>query len=148
MFVGLEIGSIGETSVLACLIGAGLLIATRIGSWQIMASTTLGLLIAATLANLFGSTPFSQIPPYYHLLMGGFAFGCVFMATDPVSAAATPAGKWIYGFLVGFVILIVRLVNGAYMEGVMLAILFGNVCAPLIDHYIVQAHIKRRAARV
>ncbi len=148
MIAGLEVGSIGETSVIACILGAGILLATRIGSWQIMAATVLGLLGGGVIANIFGASAMSQLPPYYHLLMGGFAFGCVFMVTDPVSAAATPTGKWIYGILVGLVIMIVRLVNGAYVEGVMLAILFGNVCAPLIDHYVVEAHIKRRQARV
>ncbi|MFT5241103.1 MAG: Na+-transporting NADH:ubiquinone oxidoreductase subunit B [Kiritimatiellia bacterium] len=139
-------GSIGETSLWACLFGAVVLIATGIGSWQIMLSTLLGLFAGATLFNMFGDSSYSQLPSYFHLAIGGYAFAAVFMATDPVSAAATKPGKWIYGFLIGFIIIIVRIANPAYAEGAMLAILFMNVCAPLIDNYVVEAHIRRRAA--
>jgi Na+-transporting NADH:ubiquinone oxidoreductase subunit B len=113
-----------------------------------MLSCLLGLLAGGVLANVIGSPgSMSQLPAHYHVVMGGFAFGAVFMATDPVSAAATHIGKWIYGFLIGLLVIIVRVANPAYAEGVMLAILFMNVTAPLIDHYVVAAHIKRRARR-
>ncbi|MCE9616659.1 MAG: NADH:ubiquinone reductase (Na(+)-transporting) subunit B [Lentisphaerae bacterium] len=148
MAKGIEAGSIGETSAIACAIGAIVLIVSGIGSWRIMAASVLGLLTGGYLANMMGSpSTMSQLPPYFHLVMGGFAFGAVFMATDPVSAAATNAGKWIYGFLIGLLTIIVRVANPAYPEGVMLAILFMNIMAPLIDNYVVVAHIKRRARR-
>jgi Na+-transporting NADH:ubiquinone oxidoreductase subunit B len=140
-------GSIGETCVIACVIGAIVLIMTGIGSWQIMLASTIGLLAGGFLANVIGNDGMSQLPAYYHIALGGFAFGAVFMATDPVSAAATNVGKWIYGFLIGIIVVIVRVANPAYAEGVMLAILFMNVMAPLIDHFVVEAHIKRRSVR-
>ena len=148
-FLGTVQGSMGETSVLACLLGAGLLIASGIGSWRIMAACVVGLLIASTGLYLAGSdtNPVFAMPPHWHLVVGGFAFGAVFMATDPVSAAMTDTGKWIYGILIGAMTALVRVVNPAFPEGIMLAILFGNVMAPLIDYYVVQANIKRRMAR-
>ncbi len=147
MAQGVMAGSIGETCAIACLIGAIVLIVTGIGSWQIMTACVIGALGGGALANIIGSEGMSQLPAYYHLVIGGFAFGAVFMATDPVSAAATNLGKWIYGILVGLITVIVRVANPAYAEGVMLAILFMNVMAPLIDHFVVEAHIKRRAIR-
>lgn len=154
-FLGLVPGSIGETSTLAILIGAIYLIATGVGSWKIMMSAVLG---AVTMGLIFNGvadlmiSPEQQsylaVPFYYHLVFGGFAFGAVFMATDPVSAAHTETGKWIYGFLVGFFSIMIRVFNPAYPEGVMLAILFMNVMAPLIDHYVVNANIQKRLKRV
>ena len=149
MFIGTIGGSIGETSALACLIGAVILIGLGVGSWRIMAGSVIGLAIMATLLNFLPADKFkgfTQLPFYYHLVMGSFAFGTVYMATDPVSAAATNRGKWIYGGLIGALIVLIRITNPAYPEGVMLAILFMNVMAPLIDHIVVQAHIRQRKA--
>jgi len=148
MFIGTIPGSVGETSVIAILIGALILIATGVGSWRIMLSMTLGALGLGLLLNLAGSSEYSQLPAYYHLLMGGFAFGAVFMATDPVTAAQTNTGKWIYGALTGIMVVVIRVFNPAYPEGTMLAILLMNVFAPLIDHYVVNASIKRRLKRI
>ena len=147
-FLGTVSGSMGETSALACLIGAVLLIAMGIGSWKIMAGVLLGGMGLSTLFWLIGSdtNPMFNLPPWWHLVLGGYAFGLVFMATDPVSAAMTEPGKWIYGILIGVMAISIRVV-GAYPEGIMLAILFGNVFAPTIDYYVVQANIKRRLAR-
>ncbi|MFO7940956.1 MAG: NADH:ubiquinone reductase (Na(+)-transporting) subunit B [Bacteroidales bacterium] len=147
MFFGFIPGSIGETSTLAVLIGAVILLITGIGSWRIMLSTVLGALAMGGLLNLFAVNPFMEIPAYQHLLLGGFAFGAVFMATDPVSAAQTTRGKYIYGFLIGFLAILIRVLNPAYPEGVMLAILLMNVFAPLIDYYVVGANIKKRMKR-
>jgi Na+-transporting NADH:ubiquinone oxidoreductase subunit B len=148
-FLGSIPGSMGETSTLACLFGALVLILTRIGSWRIMAAVVAGALATSGLLNVIGSSTNSmfQMPPHWHFVVGGLAFGLVFMATDPVSAAMTEVGKWIYGGLIGGLTILVRVVNPAYPEGVMLAILLGNVFAPLIDWFVVQAHIKRRMAR-
>ncbi len=145
-FIGLIPGSIGETSALMCLIGAIILIATGIGSWRIMLSCVVGLLVTAGVMNLFAPNPGSYLAlsPWHHLVLGGFAFGTVFMATDPVSASATNTGKLIYGFLIGMLSALIRTVNPAYPEGVMLAILFMNAFAPLIDHFVVQRHMARR----
>lgn len=147
-FIGNCHGSMGETSTLACLIGAAILILTRIGSWRIMAGVVAGGTVFSTLLWLL---PFTEtvynIPPWWHFVVGGFAFGTVYMATDPVSAAMTDTGKWVYGFLIGFMTVLVRSMNPAFPEGIMLAVLFGNVFAPLIDYFVVQANIKRRAAR-
>ena len=148
MFYGFIPGSIGETSTLAILIGAFILIYTGVGSWKIMISTVVGALAMGLIFNAFAVNPFMEIPAYYHLIMGGFAFGAVFMATDPVSAAQTSRGKYIYGFLIGFMAVLIRVLNPAYPEGMMLAILLMNVFAPLIDHYVVQGNIKRRLKRV
>ncbi len=149
MFIGTIGGSIGETSALACLIGAAILIAMGVGSWRIMLGSVFGLIAMSLLLNLLPADKykgFTQLPFYYHMVMGSFAFGTVFMATDPVSAAATERGKWIYGFLIGVMIVLIRVTNPAYPEGVMLAILFMNVMAPLIDHLVVQSHIRKRKA--
>ena len=147
MFIGVMPGSIGETSVLMCLIGAVILIATGIGSWKIILSVFIGSYLMGILFNFIGLNEFMLLPPHYHLVIGGLAFGAVFMATDPVTAAQTETGKWIYGFMIGILTVIVRLFNPAYPEGIMLAILFMNVFAPLIDHYVVNANKKRRLKR-
>jgi Na+-transporting NADH:ubiquinone oxidoreductase subunit B len=148
-FIGFIPGSIGETSTLACLFGAAFLIYTRIASWQIMLSVVLGLSGTAILFNLIGSdtNPMFGVQWYWHLVLGSAAFGLVFMATDPVSASMTTTGKWIFGGIIGVMIALIRVVNPAYPEGVMLAILFGNVCAPLIDYFVVKANIRRRMRR-
>lgn len=150
MFLGTIPGSIGETSTLAILLGALVLIATGVGSLRIMASVVIGGLFMGGIFNIFGAdgNEFMAIPPYYHLIMGGFAFGAVFMATDPVTASQTSKGKYIYGFLIGVVTVLIRVVNPAYPEGMMLAILLMNVFAPLIDHYVVEGNIKRRLKRL
>ncbi|MFC1757997.1 NADH:ubiquinone reductase (Na(+)-transporting) subunit B [Planctomycetota bacterium] len=148
-FLGSTQGSMGETSTLACLLGAALLIRTRIGSWQIMAGVVAGAFALSTLLWMAGSetNALFQLGPHWHLVIGGFAFGTVFMATDPVSAAMTSVGKWLYGILIGLMTILIRVINPAYPEGIMLAILFGNVMAPLIDYYVIQANVKRRKAR-
>lgn len=146
-FLGTVPGSIGETSTLMCLIGAVILLITGVGSWRIMLSMLLGGAAMGLLMNIIGANEYMQIPWYYHFVMGSFAFGLVFMATDPVSAAQTNAGKWIYGFLIGVLALIIRVLNPAYPEGVFLAILLMNVFAPLIDFYVVDANKKRRLKR-
>jgi Na+-transporting NADH:ubiquinone oxidoreductase subunit B len=148
MFYGFIPGSIGETSTLAILIGAFILIYTGVGSWKIMLSVGIGGLVMGLLLNALAVNPFMELPAHYHLLMGGFAFGAVFMATDPVTAAQTNRGKYIYGFLIGIMAVLIRVFNPAYPEGMMLAILLLNVFAPLIDHYVVQANVKRRLKRV
>jgi Na+-transporting NADH:ubiquinone oxidoreductase subunit B len=148
MFLGTIPGSVGETSVVAILIGAFILLVTGVGSWRIMLSMTLGAMGMGLLLNATGGNEYTQIPAYYHLIMGGFAFGTVFMATDPVTAAQTNTGKYIYGALTGILVVIIRVFNPAYPEGTMLAILLMNVFAPLIDHYVVNASIRRRIKRV
>ena len=147
MFFGTIPGSIGETSTLAILIGAAILLFTGMASARIMISTFIGGLIMGLLLNVFAVNPFMEIPAWHHLLLGGFAFGAVFMATDPVSAAQTPKGKIIYGFLIGLFAILIRVINPAYPEGVMLAILLMNVFAPLIDHYVIEGNIKKRLKR-
>ncbi len=148
-FLGVQSGSMGETSALACLFGAVVLIATGIGSWKIMSGVVLGALGTSSILFLLGSDANAvfSMPPYWHLVVGGFAFGTVFMATDPVTASFTSGGKWLYGMLIGFMTILIRVINPAFPEGIMLAILFGNVFAPLIDYFFVQANIKRRLAR-
>ncbi len=146
-FLGLIPGSIGETSTLAILLGAILLIITGIGSWKIMVSTVAGGLVMGLLLNIFAVNPYMELPFWQHLIIGGFAFGAVFMATDPVSGAQTEKGKWIYGFLIGILAILIRVLNPAYPEGMMLAILLMNTFAPLIDHYVVRGHVKRRLKR-
>lgn len=148
-FIGWTAGSMGETSTLMCLIGAVILIATGIGSWRVMLGCVAGAIGTAILMNSVGSDTYAmyEMPPMWHLVVGGFAFGTVFMATDPVSASMTNLGRYIYGALIGFMTILVRVVNPAYPEGIMLAILFANVFAPLIDYYVAQANIKRRVAR-
>lgn len=146
-FIGAIPGSVGETSTIACLIGAAILLYTGIGSWRIMLSVFVGGYLMALIFNLFGVNTLMQITPLHHLVLGGFAFGAIFMATDPVTAAQTNTGKYIYGFLIGMFAIMFRVFNPAYPEGMMLAILFMNVMAPLIDHYVVGANIKRRLKR-
>ncbi len=150
MFLGFIPGSVGETSVIAILIGAALLLYTGIGSWKIMLSAVLGGTLMISLFNAVGNPEsvlqMTDVLP--HLLIGGFIFGVVFMATDPVTASQTETGKWIYGFLVGLLAMLIRVVNPAYPEGMMMAILFMNIMAPLIDHYVIGANIKRRLKRV
>lgn len=148
-FLGFLPGAMGETSTLAILIGAVFLLYTRIASWRIMFAMLLGMVGLATLFNLLGSdaNPMTSLPAYWHFVIGGFAFGMVFMATDPVSAAMTNSGKWVYGGLIGVLVILIRVVNPAYPEGTMLAILFANLMAPLIDYVVVRANIKRRLRR-
>lgn len=148
-FLGNIQGSMGETSALACLFGAAFLILTRVGSWRIMLSCVVGAVATSGLLYALGSdtNPMFQMSPMWHLVVGGFAFGTVFMATDPVSASFTRTGKYFYGFLIGFMTILIRVINPAFPEGIMLAILFGNVFAPLIDYYVVRGNIRRRALR-
>ena len=146
-FLGVIPGSIGETSTLAILIGAAILIYTGIASWKIMISAFAGGYLMALVFNLIGANSLMQVDALHHLCLGGFAFGAVFMATDPVSGSRTEAGKWIYGFLIGVFAILIRVFNPAYPEGMMLAILLMNTFAPLIDHFVVEANIKRRLKR-
>jgi Na+-transporting NADH:ubiquinone oxidoreductase subunit B len=148
-FVGNMQGSIGETSALACLIGAAILVYTRIGSWRIMLSVLLGMIATVLVFNYAGSDghPYLAMPWYWHAVLGGYAFGLVFMATDPVSASMTRAGQWAYGVVIGLAVAIVRVLNPAYPEGMMLAILVGNVSAPLIDYCVVKVNVRKRARR-
>lgn len=148
-FIGTVHGSIGETSTLAILLGGGVLLIMGIASWRIVAGVMLGTIALSLLLNVIGSdtNPLFAMPWYWHLVVGGFAFGMMFMATDPVSASMTDTGKWIFGALIGVMVVLIRVVNPAFPEGMMLAILFANLCAPLIDHFVVQANIKRRLAR-
>lgn len=149
-FIGRIQGSIGETSTLAILIGGVALVVMQIASLRIILGVFLGMFLTSGLFNLVGdpaSNPAMAMPWYWHLVVGGFAFGMVFMATDPVSASMTNAGKWWFGGLIGFMVVLIRVVNPAFPEGMMLAILFANLFAPLIDHFVVQANIKRRLAR-
>jgi Na+-transporting NADH:ubiquinone oxidoreductase subunit B len=149
-FVGAIPGSIGETSTLAIIIGGGWLLATRIASWRIVAGVFLGMFLFSSFLNLVGSdsNPAFSMPWYWHLVVGGFAFGMFFMATDPVSAAMTNTGRWCFGLLIGFMTVLIRVINPAFPEGIMLAILFANLFAPIMDHFVIQANIKRRLARV
>ncbi len=147
-FVGQMQGSVGETSTLACLIGGAFLVYTKIASWRIIVAVFAGLIIPTV---LFGTTessnPMLSMPWEWHVVVGGFAFGAVFMATDPVSAAQTNAGKWIFGLLIGFMTWLIRVINPAFPEGIMLAILFANVFAPVIDHFVIGANVRRRQKR-
>ena len=147
-FNGTIAGSVGETSFVAIMIGAVILLVTGIASWRTMISVFAGGFIMGLLFNLWGANEFMNIPSYVHLLLGGFAFGAEFMATDPVTAAQTNTAKYIVGFLIGVLAILIRVFNPAYPEGMMLAILFMNVFAPLVDHYVVSANIKRRLKRV
>jgi len=150
MFMGYIPGSVGETSVLMILLGAGLLIITGIASWRIMISCLVGGSLMGFLFNIIGSSTNELInfPWWQHLMVGGFAFGLVFMATDPVSGAQTNKGKWIYGFLIGIFAILIRVVNPTLPEGMMMAILLMNVFAPTIDHYIIEANVKKRKKRL
>jgi Na+-transporting NADH:ubiquinone oxidoreductase subunit B len=147
MFIGTIPGSIGETSVLMILIGAALLLLTKVASWRIMVSGFAGAALMGFIFNLWGANPLMQTPWWQHLLLGGLAFGVIFMATDPVTAAQTRKGKYIYGFFIGMLAIMIRVFNPAYPEGVMLAILLMNVVAPTIDFYVVQGNIKKRKKR-
>lgn len=146
-FAGVIPGSIGETSTIAILLGALILVVTRIASLKIIFSVFAGGYLMGLLFNLIGGNTYMDMPAYYHLILGGFAFGAVFMATDPVSGSQTSAGKWIYGFLIGVLAVLIRVLNPGYPEGMMLAILFMNAMVPLIDYYVVEANIKRRKRR-
>ncbi|MFW5426647.1 MAG: NADH:ubiquinone reductase (Na(+)-transporting) subunit B [Methylophagaceae bacterium] len=148
-FLGAMQGSLGETSTLACLLGAAFLLYTRVASYRIIFGVFFGMLATSLLFNLIGSdtNPMFALPWYWHLTLGGFAFGMIFMATDPVSAAMTNTGRWVYGALIGFMTVLIRVVNPAFPEGIMLAILFANIFAPLIDYFVVQANVKRRLGR-
>lgn len=147
LFLGLIPGSVGETSTLMCLIGAFILIFTGVGSWKIIVSVFAGAYGMGLLLNAMGGNQFVALPAHYHLVMGGLAFGAVFMATDPVTAAHTETGKWFYGALIGIMTVLIRVFNPAYPEGIMLAILLMNVFAPLIDYFVVSANKKRRLKR-
>lgn len=148
-FMGFIPGSMGETSALACLVGAIILIVTRIGSWRIMISVALGTGVMAWLFNIIGSdtNPAFAVSPAWHFVLGGWAFGTVFMATDPVSAPSSDSARYVYGFLIGILVVLVRVVNPAYPEGMMLSILFMNLFAPLLDYFVVRSNVKRRRAR-
>jgi len=148
-FFGFEPGCLGETSTLAILIGAAFLLYTRVASYRIMAGVFLGMVATSVLFNVIGSdtNPMFALPWYWHLTMGGFAFGMVYMATDPVSAAMTNTGRWVFGALVGAMTVLIRVVNPAFPEGIMLAILFSNMFAPTIDYFVIQANIRRRIKR-
>ena len=152
MFIGTIPGSVGETSTLCCLIGACFLLITGIASWRTMCGVMIGMLIMTFITNQFGqlvgsSNPMLYIGPHYHFVMGGFAFGMVYMATDPVSSSHTQTGMWYYGILIGLMCVLIRAINPAYPEGMMLAILFSNAFAPLFDYYVLENNIKRRRAR-
>lgn len=148
-FYGVMPGSMGETSVLASLLGAVLLLVTKVGSWRTMAGVTVGTFVTAAFLNWVGSqtNPMFAMQFHWHIVLGGWAFGTVFMATDPVSSAFTEIGKWFYGAGIGILTVLIRVVNPAYPEGMMLAILFMNMFAPLIDYYVIRSNVKRRMAR-
>lgn len=148
MFFGFIPGCIGETSTLAILLGAVILVVSGIGSWRIMLSVFAGGMLMGLILNAFAVNAFMEIPAWHHLLMGGFAFGAIFMATDPVTASQTRRGKYVYGLLVGIFAILIRVLNPAYPEGMMMAILLMNTFAPLIDHFVVQSNISRRLKRV
>ena len=150
IFLGFIPGSIGETSTLACLIGLAFLLITRVASWRIVAGCFLGLTAMSSVFYFLhgaGTLALFSLPPHWHIALGGFAFGAIFMATDPVSSSATDLGCWIYGVMIGLLVVLIRVVNPAYPEGVMLAILFMNIFAPLIDHFVVRRNIRRRITR-
>ena len=149
-FIGSIPGSIGETSTLMVMLGGAVLLLTRIASWRVVAGCFVGMIAFSTLLNTVGSdsNPAFAMPWYWHMVVGSFAFGAFFMATDPVSAAMTNTGRWAYGILIGVMCVLIRVVNPAFPEGMMLAILFANLFAPLFDHFVVQANVKRRLARV
>jgi len=150
MFLGFIPGAIGETSTLACLLGMIFLLITGITSWRVIAGCFLGLTTMSFAFFMFQGPQrlaFFSLPPHWHFVMGGFALGSIFMAGDPVTSSATNTGRWIYGFFIGILVVLIRVTNPAYPEGVMLAILFMNIFAPLIDHFVVKQNIKRRLLR-
>ncbi|MEM1400383.1 MAG: RnfABCDGE type electron transport complex subunit D, partial [Pseudomonadota bacterium] len=148
-FIGLVPGSIGETSTLACFLGLAFLLATKIANFRMVLGCLGGMIAFSLLLNWIGSdsNPMFAMPWYWHLVVGGYAFGLVFMVTEPVSGSHTNMGRYIYGALIGVMVVMIRVINPAFPEGMMLAILFGNVFAPLIDYFVVQANIRRRARR-
>ncbi len=148
-FIGLEPGSMGETSALACLIGAIIIAVTRVGSWRTMVAVALGTIAMTLVFNAIGSAahPWFGVPFWWHMVLGGWAFGTAFMATDPVTSPFSETGKWIYGFMIGALVVLIRVVNPAYPESMMLVILFMNVVAPVIDWGFVKANITRRKRR-
>ena len=147
-FLGQMQGSLGETSAAACLIGGLIIVYTGVGSWRIIVGVLAGLIIPSLLGGMIESdNPMMAMPWYWHLVLGGFAFGTVYMATDPVSATQTEAGKWVYGLLIGFMTWVIRVINPAFPEGIMLAILFANIFAPVIDYFVIQANVRRRLKR-
>ena len=147
-FLGQLQGSLGETSAAACLLGGAFLIYTGIASWRIIVATFLGLIIPALIfSGVDSGNPMYAMPWYWHIALGGFAFGAVFMATDPVSAPNTMLGHWIFGLLIGALTWVIRVINPAFPEGIMLAILFGNVFAPIIDYFVIRANVRRRLKR-
>ena len=146
-FIGSIPGSVGEVSTIAVLIGGAFLVYTGIANYRIIFGMFAGMIATTLLFNAIGGGPYMEVPWYWHFTMGGFAFGAVFMATDPVSSSHTNAGRWIFGALCGFMTVLIRVVNPAFPEGVMLAILFGNIFAPLIDHFVIKANMKRRERR-
>lgn len=148
-FLGVVQGAMGKTSALACLIGAVVLVAKGFASWRVMAGVAIGAVVTAVVFDAVGGrmNPAFAIPWYWHLVLGGFAFGAVFLATEPASAASTNGGRWVYGLLIGFMIVTIRAANPAHPDGVMLAVLFGNIFAPLIDHAVIRANLRRRRAR-
>ncbi|MCJ7758523.1 MAG: RnfABCDGE type electron transport complex subunit D, partial [Gillisia sp.] len=153
MFTGTIPGSLAETSTILILLGALLLVFTKVGSWRIILSAFIGAAVMAVIFNLLPAmglegNSLTNFPWYQHLIIGGLAFGIVFMATDPVSGSQTIKGKWIYGFLIGFLAVMIRVFNPAYPEGIMLAILLMNVFAPVIDHYVIEGNVKRRKKRL
>ena len=149
-FLGVIPGSLGETSALACLLGGAFLVYTRIASWRIIAGVFLGMVATVLLLNWAGSdtNPMFSMPWYWHLVVGGFCFGMVFMATEPVSAAHTDTGRWMYGLLIGFMVVMIRVLNPAFPEGMMLAILFANIFAPVMDYMVIKANVRRRGKRL
>lgn len=148
-FLGFIPGSLGETSTLACLIGGAFLVFTKIANYRLIAGCLIGMIATSYMFNMIGSdtNPMFAVPWYWHLVIGGYAFGLIFMVTEPVSGAMTNKGRWVYGALIGIMVVLIRVVNPAFPEGMMLAILFGNIFAPLIDHFVVKANIKRRLRR-
>jgi len=148
-FLGAIPGSMGETSAFACLLGASFLLVTRVASWRTMAGTVVGTVAMAAFLNFVGSStnPMFAVPWYWHMVLGGWAIGTVFMTTDPVSSSYTDGGRWVYGFGIGVLTVIIRCINPAYPEGMMLAILFMNMFAPLIDHFAIRRNVARRLAR-
>lgn len=148
-FVGTIPGSLGETSTIAILLGGALLVYTKIANWRIIAGVMIGMIVTSTLFNFISSesNPMFAMPWYWHFVTGGFAFGMIFMATDPVTAAHTNTGRWIFGGLIGLMVILIRVVNPAFPEGMMLAILFANIFAPLIDYFVIRSNVKRRIKR-
>ena len=148
-FIGFVPGSMGETSALACLLGAAVLVVSQVGSWRIMVSVVVGTFLTAWLLNIVDSdtNPAFAVAPAWHFVLGGWAFGTVFMATDPVSAPVSDPARYVYGFLIGVLVVLIRVVNPAYPEGMMLSILFMNLFAPVLDHFVVRSNVKRRRAR-